>query len=146
VVTAVVILVVFFVGVAVLFVVLSRPRVPDRRWGRPREDHWGDWMRRHHLSAGEAGDISNGVTRGRPYTDPRLRAAAVAWAGTILRTEFSGRATALLIGLYLVPVVVTIVLQPHDVNWLLVVMWAAFAAVILRRRRGVRRSMEINQD
>jgi hypothetical protein len=144
--TAVVILVVFFVGVAVLFVALSRPRFRDGRWGRPREDHWGDWMRRHHLSAGEAGNVSNGVTKGLRYTDPRLRAAAVDWAGTILRTEFSRRSTALLLGLYLGLTVMVAVRLPDDVDWVALVIWTAFSVVILRRRDAVRRSFEINQD
>jgi hypothetical protein len=96
--------------------------------------------------AAEAGDISNGVTR-RPGMHRSLSWAPHRSTGPdVLRTEFSSRATALLIGLYLVPVVATIVLQPHGLNSLLVAIWAAFAAVILRRRRGVRRSIEVDQD
>jgi len=135
--TAVLVLV-LFAAVSVLLIVLSR------RQARQRPDLWGDWMRRHRLSAAEAGEISTGVTRGLRYTDPRLRAAATDWAGTMLRTEFSDRMMALFIGLYLVPVALTIVLQPHDANWFVAAIYALSCAVVLRRRRGVRHSLEEN--
>ena len=139
-VTAIVILVVFVVGVLVLFVLLAR------RQGRPRDDLWGDWMRRHRLSAGEAGDVSDGVSRGRQFTDPRLRAAAVDWAGAMLRTDLSGRATVVLLGLYLGLAALAIIRLPEDVNWVVLAIWTAFSVVILRRRRRVERSFEINRD
>jgi hypothetical protein len=53
------------VGLPLLFVWLSRRRF----WDRPRRgfdvDLWGDWMRRHALSAAEAAQVSAGVPRGR---------------------------------------------------------------------------------
>ena len=142
-VTAVVILAVFFVGAPVVLFVLSR------RQARPRPDEWGDWMRRHRLSAAEAGELEHGVVRGREFTDPRLRAAAVDWAGTQLRAWSPGRGVRIALGVYVAVVVAVAVLQvtagdAERVNWFGPVLLVGFGLIALHRRKRLRRAIEVN--
>jgi hypothetical protein len=149
-VTAVVSLVVIAVGIPLLLVWLHRRRTWDRVRGRPREDLWGDWMRRHRLTGGEAGDISGGVTRGREFSDPRLRAAAADWAGIVLRTETPSRKTLICLAVVAVLAVVAGLVfraktgRPVDIDWFSIAVWVLIGAWVRRRRRGLRRAIEVN--
>jgi hypothetical protein len=142
---AVVILGVFFVGAPVVLFVLSR------RQARPREDVWGDWMRRHRLSAAEAGDLDQGVARGREFPDPRLRAAAVDWAGSQLRAWSPGRGVRIALGVYVAVVVAVAVFQvtagdADRVNWGGPALLVWFGLLAVRRRKRLRHTIEVNGE
>ena len=146
----VVTLVVLAVGVVLLVVVLTRPRFYSRNVGGRAEDAWGDWMRRHRLSAAEAGELEQGVLRGEEFSDPRLRAAAVDWAGTQLRAWSPGRGMRIAIGVYVVVVLAVtvgrVVAGDADrVSWSGPGLVVAFSVLALRQRRRLRRAIEVNR-
>ena len=126
--------------IAVLAVVLIAVGLPllawwvggRRVWNRLRPgaepDPWRDAVRRHGLSAAEAAGLAREVTRGHEFDDPRLRRAAVDWAGTLLAQETPRPRTAVgraLVGLAIVWAVALVgfvlyrVLtgRAEDVNW-----------------------------
>ena len=130
-------------------------------WARLRpgaeQDPWRDAVRRHGLSTAEASQLARQVTRGHAFEDPRLRRAAVDWAGTLLAQERprprTRRGRALLTALVLWAVAVAgLVLhrvltgRAGDVNWVTVVVWTAAAIYVVRRRRGLLRTVEVNRD
>ena len=130
-----------------------------RVWNRLRPgaepDPWREAVRRHGLSAAEAAGLARDVTRGREFDDPRLRRAAVDWAGTVLAQETPrprtavGRALvglAIAWGLAVVGLVLYRVLtgRAEDVNWFSVLVYSLLAGWILRRRRGLRRTVAVN--
>ena len=77
------------IGLLVLGLPLLAWWVGGRRvWGRLRPgaepDPWRDAVRTQGLTAAEAGLLAREVPRGHRFDDPRLRRAAVDWAGTLL--------------------------------------------------------------
>jgi hypothetical protein len=154
-VTAGLTIVLLVVGLPLLAWWLGSRRFWDRLRGRtPENDPWGDWVRRHGLTTGQAVQVSRGVPRGEELDDPRLRAAAVDWAQVLLRparpsTPIARRLLvgalityAVLLGSFLTYRAVTG--HPEDVNWVAVVAWSAFGIWALRRRRNIRRSLDLN--
>ena len=148
-VTAVVSLVLIAVGVLVLVVLLTRPRFYTRvtPWSG---DPWANWMRRHHLSVAEAGELEHGVVRGREFSDPRLRAAAVDWAGIQLGASKPARGMRIAIGVYVVLVVAVtvgrVVAGDADrVSWSGPILIIAFTVLAMRQRRRLRRAIEVNR-
>jgi hypothetical protein len=99
------------------------------------------------------------VPRGLRLPDPRLRRAAVEWARQLLEQEQvrlprNPRTRDLLVLLVVVwatgvlgYVVFTVVSgRPEDVNWVTAAAWAAVIAWGVRRRRALRRTIELNDD
>jgi hypothetical protein len=130
-------------------------------WARLRpgaeQDPWRDAVRRHGLSTAEAAQLAREVTRGHEFEDPRLRRAAVDWAGTLLAQERprprTRRGRALLTALVLWAVAVlggvlylVVTGRPEDVNWFTVVIWTMAGIYVVRRRRGLLRTVELNGD
>ncbi|MGY1812454.1 hypothetical protein [Blastococcus sp. SYSU D00820] len=126
--------------------------------GRPERDPWGDLVRRHRLTPGEAARIGAAVPRGVRFDDARLRAAAVEWAHELLDTAGnqwprSARGRRLLVGaavLWAAAVVgwaVSRVVSGHagDVNWVMAAVWTAAGIWLVRRRRGLRRTLALNE-
>ncbi|WP_147251514.1 hypothetical protein [Blastococcus sp. TBT05-19] len=146
-VTAVVSLVLIAVGVVLVGVLLTRPRFYSRMtpWSG---DPWANWMRRHRLSVAEAGELEHGVARGREFFDPRLRAAAVDWAGLQLKAYEPGRGGRIAIGVYVILVVgVTCarVVAGDRVSWSGPVILVVFGVLAVRQRRQLRRAIEANR-
>ena len=131
-------------------------------WSRLRpgaeRDPWGDVVRRHRLSQSDAPRVAHAVPRGVALDQPHLRAAAVDWAERLLEQETvrwptsrKGRILAGVAVLWFVGVV-ALVLQrlltgrPEDVNWVTVVIAVGFGIWSVRRRRMLRRPIQLNQD
>jgi hypothetical protein len=131
-----------------------------RFWERLRPgrepDPWGDVLRRHGLSAGEAARLAREVTRGRRFDDERERRAAVDLArlqlGQGLFTDGASSTRRLLVValfLWLIAVLgraVHLVVsgRPEDVNWVFVLIWSGFLVWDQARRRGLRRTIALN--
>ncbi len=127
-----------------------------RFWSRLRPgrgpDPWGDLVRGHGLTAGEAARVRTAVSRGQRLDDGRLRRAAADLAGSALsglRWRGSGRGRRVLlvlVGLWLLLQVLTALVRggPGDVPWVTVVvlLGGVVAVVVLRRR--LRRALELN--
>jgi hypothetical protein len=116
---------------------------------------WRDAVRRHGLSAAEAARLAREVPRGYEFDDLRLRRAAADWAGTLLAQELPrprtavGRVMVALLWLWALGVTGLLLHRlllgrPEDVNWVSVAMYALLAAWIVRRRRGLRRTVSLN--
>jgi hypothetical protein len=154
--------------VAVLVIAVGLPLLAWWVAGRPfwsrlrpgaEPDPWRDLVRRHGLSAGESARIAADVPRGLRLPDPRLRRAAVDWARELLGQEqvrlprnprtrglvvvvvIGWAATAL--GLLVFHVVSG---EAPDVNWFLVAMWLAVGVWGVRRRRALRRTVELDDE
>ncbi|TQN42959.1 hypothetical protein FHU33_2378 [Blastococcus colisei] len=129
-------------------------------WARLRPgrdpDPWGDVVRRHRLSAGEAARLGREVARGVRFDDERQRAAAVDLAGLLLgqglfpdgasRTQ---RVLVVVLVLWLTAVLARVVFllvsgRPQDVNWVTVLIWAGAILWHRTRRRGLRRTIALN--
>ena len=125
------------------------------RLGRER-DPWGDVVRRHRLTPGESAQLSRDVPKGTRYDEDRLRAAAVDLAqlelGQGLLPAGASRTRRVLVVLafcWILAVLgrITYLLadgRPEDVNWVSVLIWIGLFAWFGRRRRGLRRTMELN--
>ena len=154
--------------VAVLVIAVGLPLLAWWVAGRPswsrlrpgaEPDPWRDLVRRHGLPAGESARIAADVPRGLRLPDPRLRRAAVDWARELLGQEqvrlprnprtrglvvvvvIGWAATAL--GLLVFHVVSG---EAPDVNWFLVAMWLAVGVWGVRRRRALRRTVELDDE
>lgn len=154
--------------IAVLVIAVGTPLLAvwvARRphWSRLRAgaepDPWRDLVRRHGLSAGEAARIAADVPRGLRLPDPRLRRAAVDWARQLLQQERlrlpRSPRTRVLVVVVVIGWVTTVlgVLVSHvvpgegvDVNWSTVAVWLAVGAWVVRRRRALRRAVELNDE
>lgn len=131
-----------------------------RFWSRLRPgaeaDPWGDVVREHRLSASEAPRVASAVPRGVALDEPRLRAAAVDWAGRLMEQETvrwprsaKGRILAGLTVLWFLGVVALILQRlltgrPEDVNWVTVAIVAGFGIWSVHRRRALRRAVAVN--
>ncbi len=128
-------------------------------WSRLRPgrgpDPWGDVVRAHGLSAGEAARVQTAVSQGQRLDDERLRRAAADLAGAALsglrwrETGRGRRVLLVLVAVWLLLQVVGVVVAlvrggPGDVPWLTVALLGggALAVVVLRRR--LRRALELN--
>jgi hypothetical protein len=133
-----------------------------RFWGRLQPgrgaDPWGDFVRRHRLSAVEQFQVQQAVNRGRAVEGDRLRRAAVDLAeetSAQLRMSWSGgsrvqRVFLLLAVLWFVLLVATVVFALatgglSDVPWLGIVTIAAVVGTPLWQRRTLRRAIELNR-
>jgi hypothetical protein len=116
-------------------------------------------VRRHGLSAGEASVIAADVPRGRCLSDPRLRPVAVEWAHELLEQERvrgpqnprARQALLVLLICWAAAVLAWLFYRvvsghPEDVNWVSVLLWAAALGYLVRRRRLLRRTMEVNAE
>jgi hypothetical protein len=130
-----------------------------RVWSRLRPgaepDPWRDAVRRHGLSPAEAARLAREVPRGCEFDDPRLRQAAVDWAGTLLEQELPrprtavGRVAVALVFLWALGVLGFLLHRllmgrPEDVNWVSVAAYTLLGVWIVRRRRGLRRTVALN--
>lgn len=149
------------IGLLVLGLPLLAWWVGGRRvWSRLRpgaeHDPWREAVRAHGLTGAEAALLARGVPRGRRFDDPRLRRAAVDWAQLLLeqgarrpRTRRGRVLVALgclwaagVLGFLLVRVLMG---HPEDVNWVSVAVFSLLAVYVVRRRRGLRRTVALNQ-
>ncbi len=130
-----------------------------RFWSRLRPgrgpDPWGDLVRGHGLTAGEAARVQTAVSRGQRLDDERLRRAAADLAGSALsglRWRGSGRGRRVLlvlVGLWLLLQVLGVLTAlvrggPGDVPWVTVVVLLSGAVAVVVLRRRLRRSLELN--
>jgi hypothetical protein len=132
-----------------------------RFWSRLKPgadpDPYGDVIRRHGLTPVEAVRLTAEVPRGTAYDDHRLRAAALDMARTQLEhrliPEGASRTHRVLVIAFFVWVtgvlgrIVYLVAagRPEDVNWGIVAVWVTVLAWTAHRRRGLRRTVELNQ-
>ena len=154
-------------GVTIVLVLVGLPLlawwVGGRRfWSRLRPraypDAWRELVERHRLSPADAPRVAYAVPRGLALEEPPLRAAAVDWAERVIEQETlrwpatrTGRFFAsvgvawfvCVIGFLLYLVVTG---RPEDVNWGTVIVYAGVAVWLRRRRRNLRRAVELNQD
>jgi hypothetical protein len=157
-VTAALAIVLILVGLPLLAWWVGRRRFWSRLRPGAEPDPWGDVVRTHRLSASEAPRVAHAVPRGAALDEPRLRAAAVDWARRLIEQEtirwptsrtgrvFAGAAVVWLlcvIGLLLHRVLTG---RPEDVNWTTVIIYAGVLLWFRRRRRLLRRAVELNQD
>lgn len=133
-------------------------------WSRLRPgaepDPWRELVRRHGLSAREAARIATDVPRGVRLPDPRLRRAAVDWARSLIEQEQRVRlprdprarpavvlavvvGTATALGLLVADVASG---EGADVPWVVVAIWVVVGVWDVRRRRGLRRTIELNAE
>jgi hypothetical protein len=145
------------VGLPLLAWWLAKRRVWNRLRPGAEPDPWRDAVRRHGLSAAESSRLAREVPRGHRFEDPRLRRAAVDWATTLLDQETPrprtavGRAAVALLFVWGLVVVIWLLARvlaghPEDVNWFTVLMYGGVTAWIVRRRRGLRRTIALNSD
>lgn len=133
-------------------------------WGRlqpgAEADSWGDYVRRHRLTAAEQIRIKSAVSRGQALDDERLRLAAVDLAeqtrDQLRLTWRSGsrlhRVVVLLAVVWFVLLVARVVAAlvsavasgGPGVPWLGIVSIAAIVGVPLVQRRNLRRTIERN--
>jgi hypothetical protein len=143
-------LLLWWVGTRRLFAVL--------RAGEGR-DPLGDLAERHDLSRGQARRVVAEARRGERLDDPRLRRAAVDWASSHLEDEgFPAAAPTRThqVMRALLAVWVACILgwlgylvgsgQPERVSWPLLSVWVLIAVLVVRRRRGMRRAIEVNAE
>lgn len=122
-------------------------------------DPWGDFVRRHGLSAAEQFRVSEAVSRGRALDGDRLRRAAVELAeqtSAQLRLSLQGgsrvqRVFVLLAVLWLVLLLSNVALslatgRLSDVPWVALLAGSVGAGVALRQRRNLRRAIDRNRD
>ncbi|SDN85895.1 hypothetical protein [Geodermatophilus sp. DSM 45219] len=116
-------------------------------------------MRRHGLSAGEASRIATDVPRGRRMAEPRLRRAAVDWARELLRREQvrlprdprTRRVVVVVLVLWVTTALCLLAFRIAsgrgvDVTWVTVAFWFAVGVWVVRRRRNLRRAVELNDE
>jgi hypothetical protein len=133
-----------------------------RFWGRLQpgrgSDPWGDFVRRHRLSAAEQFQVREAVNRGRSVQGDRLRRAVVDLAeetSAQLRLSWSGGSRLqgfflLLALLWFVLLVANVVFSLAtgglaDVPWLGIVTIAVVVGTPLWQRRTLRRAIELNR-
>lgn len=135
-----------------------RPHWSRLRWGA-EPDPWQDLVRRHGLSAGEAARIATDVPRGRRMAEPRLRRAAADWARELLQQEQvrlpraprTRRLVVVVVVLWVTTALGLLVFRIAsgrgvDVNWVTVAFWLALGVWVVRRRRNLRRAVELNDE
>ncbi|WP_448639444.1 hypothetical protein [Geodermatophilus sp. URMC 63] len=154
---AVVSIVLLLVGLPLLAFWVGRRRFWSRLRPGRGPDPWGDLVRGHRLTAGEAATVRAAVARGQRLDDERLRRAAV----DLARQEIAGlgprwrdgtRAQRLLLAVgagWLVLAVVSVVVplatgEPGDVPWTSVVLGAMGAGAVVLLRRRLRRAIDLN--
>ncbi|MGY1763784.1 hypothetical protein ACI79G_22220 [Geodermatophilus sp. SYSU D00779] len=132
-------------------------------WSRLRPgaepDPWRDLVRRHGLSAGEAAMVAADVPRGLRLPDPRLRRAAVDWARELLAQEGvrlprdprTRGVVAVLAAVWGAAALGLLVAQLAsgegvDVPWGVVAVWVVTGVWSVRRRRALRRTVELNDE
>ncbi|WP_100500190.1 hypothetical protein [Geodermatophilus chilensis] len=132
-------------------------------WSRLRPgaepDPWRDLVRRHGLSAGEAARVATDVPRGLRLPDPRLRRAAVEWARELLdqeqlRLPRNPRTRGVVVVLVIVWATTALGLlvfriasgEGFDVDWFTVAVWIAAGVWGVRRRRALRRAVQLNDE
>ncbi|WNV73966.1 hypothetical protein [Geodermatophilus sp. DSM 44513] len=153
-----VVVLVVAVGLPLLAVWVARRPYWSRLRAGAEPDPWGDLVRRHGLSAGEASRIAEDVPRGRRLPDPRLRPVAVEWARELLRQEqlrlprdpWRRRVVVAFLVVWLVTALGLVVPrvvsgEGVDVNWATVVIWSVVGIWAVRRRRALRRAVELNE-
>ena len=134
-----------------------------RFWDRLRPgrlaDPWGDFVRRHGLSAAEQFRVQQAVSRGTALEGSRLRAAAVDLArettaqlqGFRRPSSRAGRVLLLLAVLWLVLAVAHVAVAIAHGDWA-EVPWFALVAVLVGscvrhvQTRNLRRAIELNRD
>ncbi len=133
-----------------------------RFWGRLQPgrgaDPWGDFVRRHRLSATEQFRVQRAVGRGEALEGDRLRAAAVdlaqetraQLAGPLSGGSRAQRVVQLLAVLWLVLVVAQVVFAVtrggwSDVPWFGLLPAVVGAAALSVQRRNLRRAIELNR-
>ena len=136
-------------------------RVGSRRfWSRLRPgrgpDPWGHFVRRHGLSVRDAHQVASAVEGGRQLSDPRLRRAAVDMADEALREGWPTRPwlratlmvllAVLVLGFVLAAGASLVQGRPGDVQWWVVALWILLGVSTVRRRRHLRRAVELNSD
>ena len=143
------------VGLPLTGLVDRRPALLVAAATGAERDPWRDAVRRHALSSHEASRLARDVPRGVAFDSPRLRRAAVDWATTLLEQQQPrprtrvGRTLRVLLLLWVLAVLGLVlyrVLQgrPEDVNWVSVAMYGLLAVLIVRRRRRLHRTIELN--
>lgn len=129
-------------------------------WGRLKPgrgaDPYGDFVRRHRLTAAEQSRVESAVTRGRALDDERLRAAAVDLAReSMVRLDVLGRGSRaqriifLLVVLWFVSLVANVVFALvsgglSDVPWSGVVIIAVTVVAPLVQRRKMQQAIRAN--
>jgi hypothetical protein len=153
---------------SVLLILVGLPLVAwwlggRRFWSRLQPgrgaDPWGDFVRRHRLSAAEQFQVQQAVGRGRALEDDRLRRAVVDLAEVTsaqLRLSWTGGSRAqrvlLLLALLWVVLLVTNVVAAlassgfSDVPWFGIVSIVAVVGTPLWQRRTLRRAIELNRE
>ena len=133
----------------------GQPIRPPHRWS----DQHGSWetlFTRHGLSAAEVAHVAAVLPRGRRPADDRLARAAADWARELLARQDAllpqrrrtRRWVLVLGGCWAVAVLVRAVYRvvtvgPAEVDWISVGLWAAVAVWFVRRRRALRRTIEL---
>ncbi|WP_448609250.1 hypothetical protein [Geodermatophilus sp. URMC 60] len=132
-------------------------------WSRLRPgaepDPWRDLVRRHGLSPGEAARIAADVPRGVRLPDPRLRRAAAEWARDLLAQEQvrlprNPRTRGVVVVLVVVWVAAALgLLVPRltsgegvGIPWGAVAVWGVIGVWHVRRRRALRRAVDVNDE
>ena len=134
-----------------------------RFWNRLRPgrgaDPWGDFVRRHRLSASEQFQVQAAVGGGRAVEGERLRRAVVELAEeSSARLRLSGagasrgqRVFVLMGVVWLVLLVTNVVFSVatggwSELPWGPLLVLAGGAALAVRQRRTLRRAIELNRD
>ena len=156
--TAGVTIVLILVGLPLLAWWLGGRTFWSRLSPRAFSDPWRDLVTQHRLSAADASRVAHAVPRGMALAQPHLRVAAVDWARRLIEQEtlrwprtLAGRVGAGLVVLWACGVIGFLLYRvltgrPGDVNWGTVIVYEDLAVWLRRRRRNLRRAIELNQD